>query len=245
MKPARPAVAVIPAAMAVAVMLAACGGQPASTSPSSPTSAAPTASPQSPPAQSPGSPSPSPSSRVVSFRLTYPWHWPNDPAMPGRVTHASAAPPVPELVRISVGTHPGAGGQPPYDRMAFTFNRAFPSYRFAFTSKLIGDASGAVIPLRGSGVLKIVFTLAQAHTADGTRSTIVSQPARNLGFPRMTDYAQAGDFEGVLTYGIGVTWPVPHANPQLPVRAYEAETITPAGQHQYVIAIDISAGRHA
>ena len=245
MKPARPAVAGIPAAMAVAALLAACGGQSASPPPSSPPPAAPTASPQPSPTQSPASPSPSPSSRVVSFRLAYPWHWPNDPAVPGRVTHASAAPPVPELVRISVGTHPGEGGQPPYDRMAFTINRAFPSYHFAFTSKLIGDASGAVIPLRGPGVLKIMFTLAQAHTADGKRSSIVSQPARNLGFPRMTDYAQAGDFEGVLTYGIGVTWPVPRSNPQLPVRAYETETITPAGQHQYVIAIDISAGRHA
>jgi hypothetical protein len=40
----------------------------------------------------------------------------------------------------------------------------------------------------------------------------------------MTDFAQAGDFEGILTYGIGATRPVPHSNPQFPVRAYEVET---------------------
>lgn len=44
------------------------------------------------------------------------------------------------------------------------------------------------------------------------------------GYPRMTDFAQAGDFEGILTYGIGATRPVPHSNPQFPVRAYEVET---------------------
>jgi len=48
-----------------------------------------------------------------------------------------------------------------------------------------------------------VFTQAQAHAADGTRSTIISQPGRPTGYRIMTDFAQAGDFEGVLTYGIG------------------------------------------
>jgi hypothetical protein len=44
----------------------------------------------------------------------------------------------------------------------------------------------------------------------------------------MTDYARAGDYEGVLTY----------------VRAYEVEVVTAAGQHRDLVAIDINAVQH-
>jgi hypothetical protein len=181
--------------------------------------------------------------RVLSSRLAYPWHWPNDVARPGRVIHAPAAPPVPELVRISVGAHPADRGERPFDRMSFTFVSAFPSYRFEFVRQLVSDPGGKVIPLHTRGVLQVVFTGAQAHTADGKRSSIVSQPAARIGYERMTDYAQAGDFEGVLSYGIGVNWPAGHSNPRIAVRAYEVQTVT-NGQHRYTVAIDIDATNH-
>lgn len=156
----------------------------------------------------------------MSSRLAYPWHWPNDVPGHASVTHGYPVPPVPELVQISVGYHPGEHGQLPYNRMSFTFTRAFPSYHFEWVSQLAGDASGKVIPVAGTDVLKIVFDQAQAHSADGTRSTIASQPGRPIGYPAMTDYAQAGD------------------------RAYEVEMVTMAGQHRYVVAIDINAAQH-
>ena len=152
---------------------------------------------------------------------------------------------MPELVRISVGSHPAESGEPPYNRMSFAFTTAFPGYRFEFASKLLSDPGGKVIPLDGLGVLEIVFTQAQAHTADGTRSSVISQPAPRIGYQRMADYAQGGDFEGVLTYGIGITWPIPHSNPQFAVRAYEVETVTASGQHRYTVAIDIDASNPA
>ena len=89
-------------------MLTACGGQPAqpvavptptaSTSAVAPShSAAP--GPAVTPTQSvtPGQPgsdtaSPTRSAQVLSSRVAYPWHWPNDVAAPGRVTHARIAP---------------------------------------------------------------------------------------------------------------------------------------------------------
>ena len=150
----------------------------------------------------------------------------------------------PCLNQISVGNHPAAAGQPPFNRMSFTFTTAFPSYRFGFVSDLVGDGSGQVITLDGQGVLKIVFTQAQAHDADGTSSTI-SQPPHHIGYPLMTDFAQAGDFEGVLTYGIGITRAVTHPSPQYKVRAYEIAKVTATGQHLYVVAIDIDAGNPA
>src|SRR5579863_2399883 len=246
----------IAGAAALLAILPACGragqaGQPQAGSTSSATTSV-TASGQSPaPGQSPTASqpgsvtaSPSGSGSVLSFKLAYPWHWPNDTARPGRVTHASAVPPVPELVQIKVGSHPAASGERAYNRISFTFTNAFPSYQIAFASNLVSDGSGQVIPLGGQGVLKIVFTEAQAHTADGTASSIISQPSPGIGFQRMTDYAQAGDFEGLLSYGIGITWPAGHASPQIPVRAYEEETAV-GGQHRYTVAIDVDASNPA
>jgi hypothetical protein len=183
------------------------------------------------------------SARVVSSRVSYPWRWPNNVERPGRVLHDSVAS-VPDLVKISVGEHPTEPGQPPFDRMSFTFTTAFPSYQFAFADKLTGDPSGQTIPVNGLGILKIVFTRAQAHASGEARSTIVSQPARNVGFQRIVDYAQSGDFEGVLSYGVGVTHPVVRSNPQILVRAYEVETVAPNGQYLYVVAIDIDTANH-
>jgi hypothetical protein len=134
-------------------------------------------------------------------------------------------------------------GVTPYYRMSFTFTTAFPAYHFEWAD-LVGDASGKPIAIKGTDTLKIVFTQARAHTADGTRSTIIVQPGRPIGYPWMTDFAQAGDFEGVLTYGIGVTRPILLSNPQTSIRAYEVETVTASGQHRYVVAIDIAAGTH-
>jgi len=235
--------AAITITLAAAAVLTACGGQPgrpaAQPSPSVSTSAAPSQAVT--PGQAVTPSQTAPPAQVLSARTAYPWHWPNDVATPGRVTHAVAVPPVPELVRIGVGSHPGSPGQPPFNRVSFTFTTAFPSYRFEFGSQLISDPSGKAIPLGGQGVLKIVFTQAQAHTADGTRSSIISQPAPVIGYQRMAAYAQAGDFEGVLTYGIGITAPVAHSNPQFAVRAYELETLTASGQHRYTVAIDVDA----
>jgi hypothetical protein len=246
---------VMSASALMLALLAGCGGQPANPGAASPTSSSPVATATPAPATTPvptvtpvptatsplaaGPSTPAPA-HVVSSRVAYPWHWPNDVNEPGRVTHSNAVPPVPELVSISVGNHLASAGQRPFTRMSFTFTTAFPSYRFGWGA-LVSDGSGKAIPLRGTDTLKIVFTKAQAHIADGTRSSIISQPARPIGYLSMTDYAQAGDFEGVLTYGIGSSRAVIMSNPQTSIRANEVETVIANGQHRYVIAIDIDA----
>jgi hypothetical protein len=124
--------------------------------------------------------------------------------------------------------------------MSFTFTTAFPTYEIAFVDRLVGDARGEPIPLEGTSVLRIVFRQAQAHGDSGTDSVLAGPPT-HLGYPRMASYARAGDFEGVLTYGIGISWPVATANPQIAVRAYEVEQVSATGQHLYVVAIDVDA----
>jgi len=93
----------------------------------------------------------------------------------------------------------------------------------------------------GAGaILKVVFRGAQAHTADGKAGTITSSPTPPIGYRALTSYVPAGDFEGVLTFGIGVGRPVT-AVPQTKVRVVEVEKIT-QGRHLYVVAIQLDAG---
>jgi hypothetical protein len=180
-----------------------------------------------------------PGTVVISSRVAYQWHWPNDG--PASMQHTYPVPPVPALTRIGAGDHPRDPGDPPFNRMSFTFTTAMPSYSLRFVDGLVGDANGQPIPLLGRGVLKVTFRQAQAHTADGARSTIAAKPSPHLGMGRMVDYAQAGDYEGMLIYGIGITWPNAQSNPQIAVRAYEVVRADANGYRQYVVAIDVAA----
>jgi hypothetical protein len=93
-----------------------------------------------------------------------------------------------------------------------------------------------------SGVLKIIFRQAQAHTDQGS-SSIQSEPPARVGLTRMTSWAQAGDFEGVLTFGIGISLPGHQSDQHIPVRITELEKISTLGAHThlYVVAIDVDA----
>ena len=176
----------------------------------------------------------------MSSRVSYAWHWPNDVASPGSVRHSYQVPPVPELVSIAAGDHQAAGGERAFNRMSFTFTDAFPTYEFAFTSKLTADGSGQVVNLAGDDVLRVIFREAQAHAGSGA-SSIASQPPAQLGMDRMVAWAPAGDFEGVLTFGIGMHRTILQSNPQYQVRAIEVEKTTAQGQHLYVVALDIES----
>lgn len=229
--------------------LAGCAREPEPGAPSPPT-ATTSSSPATPgpvPSATPSKPAPptttAPTSgtKVVSVRLAHQWVWPNVDANGAVVKHSYTVPPAPQLVRIGVGDHPRDPGEPPYNRMSFTFNTTFPSYEFLFVQPpLVGDPSGKPVPIEGYGVLKVTFRGAQAHAANGS-STIISQPPAHLGLSRMVSYAAAGDYEGVVTYGIGISYPIQHSNPQIAVRAYEVKMRTSRGEYLYVVAIDVDA----
>jgi len=231
--------------LAVAVLvpgaLAGCGSSAPAGPAAPPSPSGSAAVPSSPAPSSPPPSSPAPTATVVSSTVSYPWHWPNDVNQPGQVQHSYPVPPLPRLIAIAAGSHPAQQGERAYDRMSFTFTTAFPGYEFSFTRALVADPSGKPVKLAGNGVLKVTFRLAQAHTASG-RSSVAVQPPAQLGLNRMASWAQAGDFEGVVTFGIGVTWRSSQSNPQIPVRATEVEKVSAQGRHLYVVAIDTDAG---
>jgi hypothetical protein len=104
------------------------------------------------------------------------------------------------LVAISAASHPEA--TPQYDRVVFEFKGRLPeSIRVEYVSKLIADASGAVVPIKGKGIVQLVVSPAMAHTSAG-KATV---PARiSYRLPLVKEVVRSGDFEGVVSYGIGV-----------------------------------------
>ena len=181
-----------------------------------------------------------PDNIVISSTVTYPWHWPNDVNRPAIVKHRYPVPPMPELTAISVGDHVAQAGERHFNRMSFTFTTAFPTYQVANISELTSDPAGQPIPLSGDGVLTVIFRQAQAHTDQGT-SSVQSEPPGDLGLSPMVAWAKAGDYEGVLTFGVGIDRVTLHSDSHPAIRVVEVEKVTAQGEHLYVVAIDVDA----
>ncbi|MDG4826690.1 hypothetical protein O7635_32985 [Asanoa sp. WMMD1127] len=165
------------------------------------------------------------------FRVTYGWAVPSNPAKIKHVVQLRE-PPDPALaflVRVEVGDHPGA--DPPYTRMTFAFDHAWPTYEIAYQRDLTKDGSGDPVPLPGNSVLRITFTDAQAHDGNGKQT---QRPGTSLGYPTLKGYGFAGDFEGQVTYGLGIQ-AKPDSDQALPIRV--GELIRADGT--YVVAVDV------
>jgi len=95
-----------------------------------------------------------------------------------------------------------AGGHTGFDRVVFEFSGAVPEHRVGYVGQLVQDGSGRPVPLAGAANLEVVFQGANAHDEDGTPT--VSPRRFTTGLTAVKEVAQAGDFEAVVTYGIGV-----------------------------------------
>lgn len=114
-------------------------------------------------------------------------------------TASAAAPTAPQLTAIRAGAHPG------FERLVFQFAGGVPSVRsVAWVPQVVADASGLPVPLQGRAFLRVVFSPATAHTEAGT-STLAGTLPRTYDFAVVRQVAAAGDFENVLSFGIG-TW---------------------------------------
>jgi hypothetical protein len=175
-----------------------------------------------------------PTGEVSGFVVTYNFAVPTSPVT---VNHPVAAPALPTLVGIYVGDHPT--DSPAYQRMTFYFRGGFPSYQIGYVAAVLGEAQGTPIPLPGNAFLRVGFTDAQAHGATGGVSVIAS-PAASLGYSSLKGYAPAGDFEGHVTYGLGIQ--VAAGSDQArPIRVGELIRAGTGGP-SYVVFVDVQAG---
>ena len=109
---------------------------------------------------------------------------------------AQSAPEVPTLVDVRAGGHTG------YDRVVFEFRGPVPEHRIGYVDQLVQDGSGNPVSVAGAADLEVVFEGANAHNEDG--SPTFSPRQFSPGLTAVKEVAQIGDFEAVVTYGIGV-----------------------------------------
>ena len=103
--------------------------------------------------------------------------------------------PAPELVSVRAVEDKG------YDRVLFTFRGAVPGYRVGYVPQ-VADQGGRPLPLRGRTFLAVTFEPARAHDPGGaaTVSTATLTPAS----PVLRQVRLAGDFEGRVSFGLGL-----------------------------------------
>lgn len=102
----------------------------------------------------------------------------------------------PLLDDVRVGRHDREG----FDRVVFRLTDV-PGYRVHHVRRVIQDGSGLPLTLRGHAFLTVRLEPAVAHDGQGRRTA----PRRIVrSFTELKEVRLAGDFEGVVTYGLGV-----------------------------------------
>jgi hypothetical protein len=108
---------------------------------------------------------------------------------------------LPTLVAVRAAHHPG------FDRITFEFRDGRPEPVIRYVDQLTEDGSGRPVSLAGAADLEVVFHGVNAHT-DGGAPTV--SPRRFApGLPVLKEVAQIGDFEAVVSYGLGLDHQVP------------------------------------
>ncbi len=102
----------------------------------------------------------------------------------------------PRLDGVRVGRHDDAG----YDRVVFDLTD-IPGYQVHRVRRVIQDGSGHTLRLRGRSDLVVRLEPAVAHDGQG-QATAPRRITRD--FAQLREVRRAGDFEGVVTYGLGL-----------------------------------------
>ena len=113
------------------------------------------------------------------------------------VAAATTAPVAPTLTQITVAHHPG------YDRVVFQFRAGVPAQRNArYVSQVIADPSGLPVNVAGSAKLLVRFAPATGHNEKGLVTYGAAQ--HTYALPEVIQVVRAGDFESVLSFGVGL-----------------------------------------
>ena len=105
------------------------------------------------------------------------------------------------LADVRTGKHEG------FDRVVFEFKGPeMPGYFIEYIGEPITQCgSGTKIELTGNGGLEIRFSPAQAHTDAGQPTIFFSDNEQNPSFPVVRKLKSACDFEGNVTWVVGVS----------------------------------------
>jgi hypothetical protein len=100
-----------------------------------------------------------------------------------------------ELFAIATGCHST------FDRFVIRGRFATPGYNVRYVNKVIADGSGNTVSLLGTKRIHVVIREARGHTSGGT--DLLPNVLTPL-CPNLRQVKGAGDFEGVVSFGIGL-----------------------------------------
>lgn len=95
------------------------------------------------------------------------------------------------VTNVTVGRHSG------FDRVVFTSTAPISSWEVRYVPQVTKDPTGTPIPLLGAADILVVV-----HGTDWVAHPSV-QPDLTPAFPALRQVRGAGEFEGVLSYGLG------------------------------------------
>jgi hypothetical protein len=100
-----------------------------------------------------------------------------------------------ELFQIATGCHPT------FDRFVIRIASGKPGYDVRYALRILADPSGKRVSLQGNKKIRVVIRPARAHTAGG--ANLLPSTLTPL-CPNLRQVKKAGDFEGVVSFGLGL-----------------------------------------
>lgn len=116
-------------------------------------------------------------------------------------TTTTSATPVGPMSQQGVVTDIRVGSHATFDRFVVQFKKAMPGSTVTYKKHLRMDGSGDKVELKGRKNILVRLEPARAHRTNGS-PTIPT--GKVVGFPEIREWRVLGDFEGVVTLGIGV-----------------------------------------
>lgn len=108
---------------------------------------------------------------------------------------APGSPPTAEVFGTAVACHAT------FDRFVIRTRFGAASYAVRYVRKIISDGSGRTVRLQGRKRLRVVMRDTRAHTQSGG---VLIPNVRTPLCPNLRQVKVAGDFEGVVTFGLGL-----------------------------------------
>jgi hypothetical protein len=102
------------------------------------------------------------------------------------------------LTAVRTGQHGG------YDRVVFQFSGTLPGYAIQRVQAVYSDPKGTQVPLAGQSYLRVVFRGKSAVCLQPVHQTYTGPAVLTPYYPQLLTVSAAGDFEGVLSFGIGL-----------------------------------------
>ncbi len=199
----RPSRTLLVVASVAALAVAGCATRPAShPAAARAPAAASTGAPAAPAGSQPGT-APAALPAAASASPATPVGSPGQPSWPTGPRSTPQTDPAALLVAIRTGRHAT------FDRVVFEFRGRVPGYDIRYVPAVTQDPSGRPVALRGRAFLRVAFRHASAveQLAAGCppyRATYTGPRTITTSFASLRQLELAGDFEGYLSFGVGL-----------------------------------------